>query len=175
MTEYSLDNAWDQASRRLALLENQLDPISHRRLRTTGLGAGWRCLEVGGGGGSITKWLCEQAGAEVTIMNVTDLDLGAIAAADLLFVGTWTDGIIIAGHRPGRVGRFWDFPIVDGKKTALFMTYAIHAGKVLDKFAGVMTERGADVVAAQLFKRNKLGAGLRDFVTDASKATVVSA
>ncbi len=51
MTEYSLDNTWGQAGRRLALLENQLDPISHRRLRTTGLGEGWRCLEVGGGGG----------------------------------------------------------------------------------------------------------------------------
>ena len=64
MTEYSLDNTWDQAGRRLALLESQLDPISRRRLHERGLNHGWRCLEVGGGGGSITKWLCEQVGAD---------------------------------------------------------------------------------------------------------------
>lgn len=73
MTEYSLDNTWDQASPRLALLENQLDPISHRRLRATGLSGGWRCLEVGGGGGSITRWLCEQVGADGYVL-ATDVE-----------------------------------------------------------------------------------------------------
>lgn len=63
VTGYSLDNTWDHAGRRLALLESQLDPITHRRLGATGIGVGRRCLEVGGGGGSITRWLCEQVGA----------------------------------------------------------------------------------------------------------------
>ena len=73
MTEYSLDNTWDQASRRLALLEDQLDPISQRRLSKTGLSAGWRCLEVGGGGGSITRWLCEQVGTDGYVL-ATDVE-----------------------------------------------------------------------------------------------------
>jgi SAM-dependent methyltransferase len=73
MTEYSLDNAWDQASRRLSLLEGELDPISHRRLRETGISAGCRCLEVGGGGGSITRWLCEQVGPDGYVL-ATDVE-----------------------------------------------------------------------------------------------------
>lgn len=62
VTGYSLDNTWDQASQRLALLEGQLDPITQRRLSSLGVGDGWNCLEVGGGGGSVTRWLCDQVG-----------------------------------------------------------------------------------------------------------------
>ena len=73
MTDYSLDNTWDQTSQRLALLESQLDPISHRRLRALGLNTGFRCLEVGGGGGSITRWLCEQVGVDGYVL-ATDIE-----------------------------------------------------------------------------------------------------
>lgn len=54
MADYALDNAWEKARRRLALLEQQLDPLSQRRLAELGVSEGWQCLEVGGGGGSIT-------------------------------------------------------------------------------------------------------------------------
>jgi hypothetical protein len=54
MANYALDNAWEQASHRLKLLEMHLDPMSHRLLLALGLREGWRCLEVGGGGGSVT-------------------------------------------------------------------------------------------------------------------------
>ncbi len=73
MGDYSLDNAWDQARHRLALLEGQLDPISQRRLSALGVSNGWRCLEVGGGGGSLTRWLCAQVGATGHVM-ATDID-----------------------------------------------------------------------------------------------------
>jgi len=73
MTEYSLDNTWDQANRRLALLESQLDPMTQRRLGATGLNTGWRCLEVGGGGGSVTRWLCEQVGSTGHVL-ATDIE-----------------------------------------------------------------------------------------------------
>ena len=73
MSGYSLDNTWDQANQRLALLEGQLDPISQRRLSALGLGDGWRCLEVAGGGGSLTRWLCDQAGPTGHVM-ATDIE-----------------------------------------------------------------------------------------------------
>ena len=73
MTGYGLDNAWDHARRRLAFLENELDPITHRRLSATGLCSGWRCLEVGGGGGSVTRWLCEQVGIAGHVL-ATDIE-----------------------------------------------------------------------------------------------------
>jgi len=72
MATYTLDNAWDQAKQRLALLEQHLDPMTRRRLRTVGVSEGWRCLEVGGGGGSVARWLCEQVGPSGHVM-ATDI------------------------------------------------------------------------------------------------------
>ena len=73
MANYSLSNAWDDARRRLALLEQYLDPITHRRLSRLGLRKGWHCLEVGGGGGSVARWLSAQVGADGHVVG-TDID-----------------------------------------------------------------------------------------------------
>jgi hypothetical protein len=62
-------------------------------------------------------------------------------------------------------------PVVDGKRVAAFMTYAVHAGKALDRFSRVLEERGAHVVARTLLRRDHLDAGIGDLVT-ASLATV---
>lgn len=59
---YTLPNEWEHARRRLRLLEDGYDPGSVRRLAALGVGPGWHCLEVGGGGGSITRWLAGQVG-----------------------------------------------------------------------------------------------------------------
>lgn len=70
---YALTNSWTGAERRLALLESHIDPLSHRRLLASGVATGWRCLEVGGGLGSIARWLAERVGATGSV-TVTDLD-----------------------------------------------------------------------------------------------------
>ena len=75
---YPLDNAWEHAQPRLRALERIYDPGSTRRLQALGVGAGWRCLEVGAGGGSITRWLCSKVGATGRVMAV-DLDTRFIA------------------------------------------------------------------------------------------------
>jgi SAM-dependent methyltransferase len=69
---YLLDHDWEQEPRRLALLEHHADPTSVRRIAETGIGAGWRCLEVGAGRGSIASWLARQVGPQG---RVTALDL----------------------------------------------------------------------------------------------------
>ncbi|MFD8967792.1 class I SAM-dependent methyltransferase [Streptomyces sp. NPDC059568] len=56
--------------RRLGLLESLLDGRTRSRITALGLKPGDEVLEVGGGGGSVARWLAEQ-GAQVT---VTDLD-----------------------------------------------------------------------------------------------------
>jgi hypothetical protein len=53
MAKYALDNAWERARRRLALLEQHLDPMTQRRPLALGVSHGWHCLEVGSGGGSM--------------------------------------------------------------------------------------------------------------------------
>lgn len=61
------------ASTRFAALAALFDPTTERHLRDRGVGPGWRCLEVGGGGGSIARWLRERVGPEGRVM-VTDID-----------------------------------------------------------------------------------------------------
>ncbi|HEY4410683.1 MAG TPA: methyltransferase domain-containing protein, partial [Acidimicrobiia bacterium] len=71
--QYSLDNAWEHARRRLTLLEELYDHITIRSLERVGVKPGWRCLEVGPGAGSITRWLCERTGPTGQVVTV-DLD-----------------------------------------------------------------------------------------------------
>jgi ubiquinone/menaquinone biosynthesis C-methylase UbiE len=58
---------------RLRMIEQVFDPASRRRLLGTGLQAGWRCLEVGPGAGSIMTWMGVVAGPTGQVVAV-DLD-----------------------------------------------------------------------------------------------------
>ncbi|HYO61971.1 MAG TPA: methyltransferase domain-containing protein, partial [Actinomycetota bacterium] len=89
MSEQTQDYIYDAASaderRRLELLERLNDPATVEHLEAIGVGPGWRCLEVGGGGGSLTRWLCDRVGPEGRVV-ATDLDtrfLDEIEAANL--------------------------------------------------------------------------------------------
>jgi SAM-dependent methyltransferase len=60
-------------SARLALLEECRDPGTIRRLGELGVAAGWRCLEVGAGRGSIMRWLAEWVAPTGSVVAV-DID-----------------------------------------------------------------------------------------------------
>jgi flavodoxin len=109
----------------------------------------------------------EARGIAAPTYPVGAVDLNELAAADLVFVGTWVDGLIVAGHRPGGARKLRSLPVVDGKRVATFMTYAVHAGKALDRFARVLEERGATVVASTLLRRGQIDGGVAKFVADA--------
>ncbi len=82
---YKFDHEWQRERERLATLEQAYDPWSIRTIEATGPQHGWRCLEVGGGGGSITEWLCRRVG-ETGHVTATDLEtkfLASIEAANL--------------------------------------------------------------------------------------------
>lgn len=72
--DYAFPHAVDDESRRLALFQERLDPLTIRRLERLGIGPGARCLEVGGGRGSITRWLAERVGPGGHV-TATDLQL----------------------------------------------------------------------------------------------------
>lgn len=82
MSTYLLDNAEAIAARRMQALSRLFDRASHRALAATGLTAGWRCLEVGGGGGAIARWMAERVGPEGSVL-CTDIDPRHIAATGL--------------------------------------------------------------------------------------------
>ena len=78
---YLFDNAWQVQRQRLAALEAMLDPGTIRHLEARGVGDGWRCLEVGAGGGSIAEWLCQRVGRRGRVV-ATDLDTRFLEAID---------------------------------------------------------------------------------------------
>jgi len=59
--------------RRLELLQECLDPLTRRSLDAIGIEPGWRCLELGAGGGSVTQMLCHRVGPGGRVTAV-DLD-----------------------------------------------------------------------------------------------------
>ncbi len=105
-----------------------------------------------------------KAGAKVVVCPITQLDYQALEAADLIIVGTWTDGVVIAGQRPGRAARLRRLPVLDRKRCLVYCTYAIDPGKTLLKLTGIMEGRGATVLGGMAIKRNDLEGGARDFV-----------
>jgi SAM-dependent methyltransferase len=74
MEHYAFDNVWMHARERLRGLEMLLDPATIRHLEALGVAEGWRCLEIGAGGGSIAAWMCQRVGPNGYVM-ATDLDL----------------------------------------------------------------------------------------------------
>ncbi len=82
MSRYVFDQAWEQERERLAGLEGRLDPGTIRHMGEIGVGAGWRCLEVAGGAGSITRWLSQRVGPAGSVV-ATDLDTRFLDALEL--------------------------------------------------------------------------------------------
>jgi hypothetical protein len=52
---------------------------------------------------------------------------------------------------------------VDGKRTFVFCTYAVNAGKVLDQMTAILAARGADVLGGMAIRRDNIPGGARDF------------
>jgi len=67
------------AATRFAALSAAFDTGTRRHLLDRGLAPGWHCLEVGGGGGSIARWLSERVGDAGRVL-VTDIDIGFLEA-----------------------------------------------------------------------------------------------
>ena len=58
--DYTIPSDWGGEGERLRLLGEWRDPITLGRLEALGLGPGWRCLEVGVGGGSTARAMAER-------------------------------------------------------------------------------------------------------------------
>lgn len=71
---YVFDNSAAQTTARFSALAAVFDPGTVCHLAAIGVASGWKCLEVGAGGGSIASWLCDRVGAGGRVL-ATDLDL----------------------------------------------------------------------------------------------------
>ena len=79
--QYAFPHSAADESRRLELFEQRLDPLTIRRIEGLGIGSGARCLEIGGGRGSITRWLSERVGREGHV-TATDVEIGFLEEID---------------------------------------------------------------------------------------------
>lgn len=95
---------------------------------------------------------------------ITKIDYQALSRAELVIVGSWTDGLVFVGQRPGRLGRITSMPALAGKRAVVYLTYAIDAGKALQKLSAAVEARGADVIGGQTIRRDKLDTGVEDLV-----------
>jgi SAM-dependent methyltransferase len=78
---YIFSDEWHRERDRLAGIEAALDPGTTRFLEQIGVGAGWRCAEVGAGGGSIAAWFAKRVGPSGSVL-ATDLDTRYLDALD---------------------------------------------------------------------------------------------
>jgi SAM-dependent methyltransferase len=85
MRPYILDDAATLEYQRLDLMSKILDPWTRGYLAGLGVGQGWRCLELGGGNGSITEWLCAAVGpsGSVTAADINTVLLDLVPAQNL--------------------------------------------------------------------------------------------
>jgi SAM-dependent methyltransferase len=77
VNRYLLDNRRPEAGERFAALAELFDPWTFRHLDDVGLGAGWRCWEVGAGGVSVPRGLAERVGTSGRVL-ATDIDVSWI-------------------------------------------------------------------------------------------------
>ncbi len=113
-------------------------------------GTTWRAAELIGSH-------LQQEGWEITgLSRVRRPDLASVQAADIVLIGTWTHGLFFVGQSPWAAGDIANMPVMRGKKAACFLTYALEAGKSLDRLSTAVGQTGADVVGGLQIKRNHL-------------------
>jgi SAM-dependent methyltransferase len=75
---YAFPNSAPIARARLAALADVHDEGSIRHLLARGVTDGWKCLEIGGGLGTITSWLSDRVGVHGHVLT-TDIDIRFLA------------------------------------------------------------------------------------------------
>ena len=73
-SSYILPHNLTGERQRLALMSELLDPLHQSYLEKLGLSPGWRCLEIGCGNGSISKWMAARVAPNGHV-TATDTDL----------------------------------------------------------------------------------------------------
>ena len=106
----------------------------------------------------------QQEGWTITgLSKVKAPDHAAIQAADIVLVGTWTHGLFVIGQTPWSLATISNLPVMRGKKAAVFLTFALNAGKSLERLSGAVSATGADVIGGLEIKRNFLAQHSEEF------------
>ena len=90
---YVFDNAAPHARERLGALAAVHDDGTIRQLQARGVAEGWKCLEIGGGLGTITRWLSDRVGRCGHVVT-TDIDTRFLDAIARENVEVWRHDVL---------------------------------------------------------------------------------
>lgn len=110
----------------------------------------WHAAEMIGSKLSQERWTI------TGLSKVAKPDLLSVEQADVVLVGTWTHGLFVVGQTPFALGNIANLPTMRGKRAACFLTFALNAGKSIDKLSHAVGQTGADVIGGLEIKRNYL-------------------
>jgi flavodoxin len=103
-------------------------------------------------------------GAAAGAYPVSKFDAQFVLKADLLVIGTWTDGLFGLAARPAQMGKLRGLPTIAHKPTAVFVTYEISPKASLAKLVDWAERQEAHVVGSIGLHRKRPTEGLEDFV-----------
>lgn len=106
----------------------------------------------------------QRSGIDAVACPIKQIDLQHLSDSDLVVVGSWVDGLFFFGQKPAGVRRLIDLPVIHGKKTAVYCTYALETGKTLEKLQGIVERRGGDVIGGMAIRRTKIDEQSVEFV-----------
>ncbi|MEV6718797.1 methyltransferase domain-containing protein [Lentzea sp. NPDC051208] len=81
MGTYLFGDSGESLDPKFDALSSLLDAGTFARVEQLGVSGGWRCLEVGGGGGSVANWLADVV-APAGHVTVTDIDVTRLEERD---------------------------------------------------------------------------------------------
>jgi SAM-dependent methyltransferase len=84
-TNYVFSHTGEHVAEQYRWLALAYDPMTLERLAQTGVGPGWRCLEVGAGSGSVAEWLARRVSPTGGVV-ATDIDPAFVPAVEGLEV-----------------------------------------------------------------------------------------
>jgi NADPH-dependent glutamate synthase beta subunit-like oxidoreductase len=104
-------------------------------------------------------------GAVVRAIPLAQVSLADLTETDLLIVGTWVEGLVVARVGAARAARAWlaGLPRLPGLRAATFCTFAISPGGTLAEMRRALEGRGAVVMAEGAF-----GPGARNITGNAA-------
>ena len=91
--------------------------------------------------------------AAVTLRHLDEIGLAELAAADMVVLGTWVQGLVFARVGPAKQTREWlrRLPPLGGLKFSTFCTYAVDPRQTLALVRGEIESRGGTVVVEEAF------------------------
>ena len=93
---YVFDNANPHSGEQHRCIATAHDPMTTERHAAIGVGDGWRCLDVGTGGGTIARWLADRVAPTGSVLatDVTPVDVGGHPNLTAMVHDITTDGTI---------------------------------------------------------------------------------